>query len=74
MCKVWPDNWPAVQFFDRISMGCWSYRGGDVMGLRYESLRDIRVSLGVKASEWPALFEDLQVMEDEAVKMMRAIK
>lgn len=72
---VWPENWRAVAFFERISLGCWTYRGQDVMGLRYESLRDIRASLKVSASEWAnSLFAEVQTMEDEAVKAMRGIE
>lgn len=74
VCEVWPDCWPAVQFFDRISMGCWTFRGEKVEGLRYEALREIRLALKVRAADWPALFADLQVMEDEAVKAMRAVQ
>lgn len=74
-CLVWPDNWRAVQFFDRISLGCWTFRGQDVMGLRYESLRDIRQVLKVNGAEWAGgLFDDIQVMENEAVKVMRSIE
>ena len=72
---VWPDNWRAVQFFLRIGLGCWCYRGQDVMGLRYESLPELRVAMKVDAAEWAdGLFDDIQTMEDEAVTVMRGIK
>jgi ribosomal protein S18 acetylase RimI-like enzyme len=74
-CLVWPDNWPAVRFFERISLGCWEFRGADPMGLRYEALREVRLALGITAKQWRGgLFDDIQVMEDEAVKVLRGIQ
>jgi hypothetical protein len=74
-CAVYPDNWGAVAFFTRIGLGCWTYCDHDVMGLRYESLRDVRLGLGITGKAWAGgLFEDVQTMEDEAVKIMRGIE
>ncbi|MES2973359.1 MAG: DUF1799 domain-containing protein [Pseudomonadota bacterium] len=66
--KVWPDNWRAAMFFGDIGDGCWSlHPNGRPVGLRYESLREIRLAHGVRAAEWPDLFRQIQIIEAGAL-------
>lgn len=70
---VWPENRKAVQFFMSLPAGAWSYvgMGGIAVGIRPESLPELRLSLGVADSEWPAMYSDFRVMERAAVEAMR---
>jgi hypothetical protein len=60
---VWPENWRAVQFFIALGRGAWNMGQRGPTGLRPESFREARFTLGVKAAQWPALHADLRVIE-----------
>jgi hypothetical protein len=69
--EVWPDNWPAVTFFNALSGGAWNVGPGGPLGIRPEAYREIRLGLGVTGQQWRDLFPDVMVMEEEALKTMR---
>lgn len=67
---VWPENWPVVQFFEAISAGAWQFGSNGPIGIRPEALREVRLSMGVGAQQWRAMFPDVRVMEAEALDTM----
>ena len=67
--EVWPENWPAVEFFMQFSTQ-WRTGFSGATGLDYQvvfSLLDRRVS----GDEWQRMFDDLRVMEQAALAAMR---
>lgn len=65
--EVFPDCWKAVRFFIALGNGSWNMGPNGPVGLRPESFREVRLLQGVKAAEWPALHEDIRVMERAAL-------
>lgn len=65
---VWPDNWPAVLFFEALGNGSWNMGPNGPTGMRYEAFREVRIARGVRAADWPALFQDLRVLEQAALE------
>ena len=72
--EVWPDNLPAVNFFIALGAGSWSIGPGGPVGLRPEAFREVRLAQGIRACDWPDIFEDLRVLEDAALETMRLSK
>ena len=68
---MWPDNWPAVEFFAALGNGCWQTGNAGPVGLRYESFAEVRFALGIADADWRAMFHDVRVMEGAALKAMR---
>jgi hypothetical protein len=68
--EVWPENWPTVRFFDAIPPGAWNVGPGGPIGIRPEALREVRLSLGITRPKWQLMYDDVQVMESEALKTM----
>jgi hypothetical protein len=66
---VWPDNWLSVCVFDAMGTQ-WNVGMGGPIGLRYESLREVRLRYAIPASEWRHVFDDLQLMEAHALEQM----
>lgn len=67
---VWPDNWDVVGLFTSLNTQ-WRTAYGGVTGLDYNVLPAVMRLRGVKRAIWPRLFEDLRVLEAEALKTMR---
>lgn len=65
---VWPDNWPAVMFFDALGEGSWNMGPNGPTGLRNESFREVRLLRGIRAANWPDLLADIRVMEAAALE------
>jgi hypothetical protein len=65
--EVWPDNWPAVMFFQALGNGAWNMGAGGPIGLRPEAFREIRLAQRIRAADWPALLADIRVLEDGAL-------
>lgn len=66
---VWPDNMDAVKVF--AAMGTqWRTRRSGVTGLDYAVLPIVLRLTGVPRADWPAVFDDLRVMEDAALTSM----
>lgn len=67
---VWPENWPAVVFFEALGFGSWNVGFGGPIGLRYEAFREVRMALGTLDSEWPELFRAIRILESAALEEM----
>lgn len=67
---VWPDNWRAVLCFEALGHGNWNMGPNGPTGLRYEAFRELRLVMGIRASEWPELFSCLRIMETAALDEM----
>lgn len=68
--NVWPDNWLSVSVFDAMGTQ-WNVGPGGPVGLRYEALREVRSHFRVTAARWPAVFDDLRLMEAVALEQMQ---
>jgi len=69
---VWPDNWPAVQFFQQRVGTRWAYAAsGAPTGLRWEAIYPLMDRQGLQPEQWQALLHDLEVMEDAALAAMQ---
>lgn len=69
--EVWPDNWPAVEFFAAIGPGAWSVGPAGPYGVRPEACREVRLAMGITAAQWRAIYPDFRVLEDAALETMR---
>jgi hypothetical protein len=64
---VWPENWPAVLFFEALGFGNWNMGPAGPVGLRYESFREVKLARGIREDEWPELFESIRILEAAAL-------
>lgn len=67
--EVWPDTLPAVNVFVAMATQWRTGMGGPV-GLDYAALPAVFRLVGVPRAEWSGIFEDLRVMEAEALNVM----
>lgn len=68
--EVWPEHVQAVKVF--VALGTqWAVGTAGVIGLRYESLAEVWKTVGVRKRDRPRVFEDLRVLESEALAQMR---
>ena len=66
---LWPDAGPAFELFT-ASATQWTVAGmGGVLGLDYTAVRVVAEWIGVVVNR--AIFDDLRVMEAEAVRLFR---
>jgi len=61
--------WPAVEVFSAMGTQ-WRMGPGGPIGLDYGALPAVLRMMGAKRDEWPDLFDDLRVIEREALKEM----
>ena len=67
--EVWPDNWPSFLVMD--SMGTqWRTGAGGATGLDYGVLPNVMKLVGIPAKDRPGVFQDIHVMESEAIAAM----
>ena len=67
--EVWPDNWQAFLVMD--SMGTqWRTGACGATGLDYGVLPKVMTLVGVPAKDHPGVFQDIRVMESEAIAVM----
>jgi hypothetical protein len=64
---IWPDNVAAHNAFVALSTQ-WNQGFGGPTGLKYESIPITFQMVGIPRAEWPELFEDMRVMEDETLR------
>lgn len=70
---VWPDNLAPLNAF--ISMLTqWRVGMNGAVGLDYGALETVFRMNGAAPDTWPQLFDDLRVLEDEALSIMRKKK
>lgn len=67
---MWPDNAPSVGAFTSM-LTQWRAGAMGVIGLDYGVLRDVLDLNEVPRADWPQVFEDIRVMEDEALALLR---
>lgn len=67
--EVWPDVWPAVQLFLRLSTQ-WRIAMGGATGLDYNVLYRMMDRLSLSPAEYDQLEGDIQIMEREALEVM----
>ncbi|MDT3708174.1 MAG: DUF1799 domain-containing protein [Thiobacillus sp.] len=67
---VWPEHEQAVNVFAALLTQWRMAPKGGVVGLDYAAIPPTLELLGVEREAWPGLFEQLRVMENEAVKVM----
>lgn len=65
--RVWPENWDAVQLFIALATQ-WQVGFNGPVGLRYEAVPMVLRLRGVPRSGWPMLFDQVRLMEAEALK------
>jgi hypothetical protein len=67
--EVWPDNWPSFRVMD--SMGTqWRTGVSGATGLDYGVLPNVMRFVGIPAKERPGVFQDIRIMESEALAVM----
>ncbi|MDT9673845.1 hypothetical protein F6R97_04145 [Pseudomonas sp. JV414] len=67
--EVWPDNWKSFLVMD--SMGTqWRTGACGATGLDYGVLPNVMRLVGVPAKDRPSVFQDIRVMESEAIAAM----
>ncbi|MHC8299616.1 DUF1799 domain-containing protein [Pseudomonas sp. ZS1P83] len=67
--EVWPDTWPAFQVFEAMSTQ-WRTGACGATGLDYTSIRDVAGFLGLTRVQATDIFQDLRIMEAEALRVM----
>ena len=66
---VWPDNWAAVQLFSSIATQ-WRVGMSGATGLDYNPLFHRMDRMSLASTSYETLFEEIQTIEDEALKAM----
>jgi hypothetical protein len=67
---IWPEHAQAVEVFASLLTQWRIGPMGGVVGLDYGAIPPVLEMLGIKRKKWPLLFEQLRVMENEAVKTL----
>lgn len=68
--EVWPENWTAVRVFGALQTQ-WRVGFAGPVGLDYTAIEPVLRLMVIPKSQRSALFEDLQIMELEALDQMR---
>lgn len=67
--EVWPENWPVCMLFDDMGTQ-WRMGFGGAVGLDYGVLFQRMAQLGLAGEVWESMFEDIRLMEREALTFM----
>lgn len=67
---MWPENWPAVQIFLRVSTQ-WMVGMNGPTGLFYPSVYPLLDRIATDAAEWDQLLDDVQHLERAALSEMQ---
>ncbi|QVW25366.1 DUF1799 domain-containing protein [Pseudomonas hormoni] len=67
--EVWPDNWKSFLVMDSMWTQ-WRIGTCGATGLDYGVLPDVMKLVGVPAKDRPRIFQDIRVMESEAIAVM----
>jgi len=67
--EVWPDNWPSFRVMDSMWTQ-WRAGAGGATGLDYGVLPNVMRLVGIPAKDRPRVFQDIRVMESEALAVM----
>lgn len=64
--EIWPDNYTAVMAF--VALGTqWRDGMNGATGLDYSAIPFVLRMRGVPRDEWPEVFEQIRIMEHEAL-------
>ena len=66
----WPEHQVAVAVFSKMATQ-WRTGFSGATGLDYGALPTVLRLAGVPRADWPALFDDIRVMERGALHLMR---
>jgi Phage related hypothetical protein (DUF1799) len=66
---IWPDVWAPLQIFIALSTQ-WRVGASGSTGLDYAAVPVVLRMRRVSRDQWESIFNDLQVMESEALKTM----
>jgi hypothetical protein len=67
--EVWPENWPAVETFIRLRTQ-WNVGNKGATGLRYEAVFQYLDRMQLTGNDWWEMFDDICLMEHEALVAM----
>ncbi|AVD91087.1 hypothetical protein C4Q27_00865 [Pseudomonas sp. SWI36] len=67
--EVWPDAWPAFCLFEALGTQ-WRLGPGGPSGLDYAAIPGTAKMIGLKSRELSETFDDVRVMENEALTVM----
>lgn len=67
--EVWPDAWPAFCLFEALGTQ-WRLGPGGPSGLDYTAIPGTAKMIGLKRHELSEAFNNLRVMENEALAVM----
>lgn len=67
--EIWPENWPAWQFFMSVRTQ-WNEGLNGRTGLRYEAIYPLLDRLFPDPADWQTMFDDLQTLEIAALNAM----
>ncbi|CAI8820944.1 DUF1799 domain-containing protein [Pseudomonas sp. IT-P100] len=67
--EVWPDNWKSFLVMDSMWTQ-WRTGACGATGLDYGVLPDVMKLVGVPVKDRPRVFQDIRVMESEAIAVM----
>lgn len=67
--SLWPDNWLSFGVFAGMSTQ-WRIGASGVIGLDYNALNTVMKLKGVKKKQRKKVFNDVQVMEAEALEII----
>jgi hypothetical protein len=67
--EVWPDNWKSFLVMDSMWTQ-WRTGACGATGLDYGVLPNVMKLVGVSAKDRPGVFQDIRVMESEAIAVM----
>lgn len=67
--EVWPDNWKSFLVMDSMWTQ-WRTGACGATGLDYGVLPDVMKLVGIPAKERSRVFQDIRVMESEAIAVM----
>lgn len=70
MLDIWPENLQALNVFYRLRTQ-WNVAMNGVVGLRYESMEWAMAMEPVSPDERPQVTADIQVMEQETLRLWR---
>ena len=68
--EVWPENWAAVQLFDRVGTQ-WRTGACGAIGLDYCSVYPVMDRMQLGGQDWMQMLDDIRAMEHAALEQMR---
>lgn len=70
---IWPENYEAFCVFSRCGTQ-WTVGSGGMVGLNYPSVWGICKLLGIQPEDESSVFDSIQILEREALRVVRETK